>query len=77
MRRVLRILADEAKRSLKSRGLSVPPWRKRQFLMAKWLGPYRRTTNPVPASMGMAAGEDVKCRAVGFAVPQLHRQQYV
>ncbi|XP_078171354.1 uncharacterized protein LOC144565462 [Carex rostrata] len=77
MRRVLRIMADEAKRSLKNRGLSLPPWRKKQFLMAKWLGPYRRTTNPVPASMGMApAGSDVKCRAVGFAVPQLHRQQY-
>ncbi|XP_078181503.1 uncharacterized protein LOC144575282 [Carex rostrata] len=75
MRPVLRILADEAKRSLKHRGLSLPPWRKKQFLIAKWLGPYRRTTNPVPASLGLApAGSDVKCRAVGFAVPQLHRQ---
>ncbi|KAJ4751995.1 DUF506 family protein (DUF506) [Rhynchospora pubera] len=70
MKRVLRILADEAKRSLKSRCLSVPPWRKRPFLMAKWLGPYRRTTNPVSVSVQMAAGSDVKHRAVGFPVLQ-------
>ncbi|KAJ3671925.1 hypothetical protein LUZ60_008004 [Juncus effusus] len=77
MKRVLRIMADEAKRSLKRRGLSVPPWRKRRFLMAKWLGSYKRTVNPVSASVELgiiplaSGGTDhVKCRKVGFFLPQ-------
>ncbi|OAY82350.1 hypothetical protein ACMD2_17899 [Ananas comosus] len=76
VRRAVKAVAKAARRSLQSRGLSVPPWRKRRFMAAKWLGPYRRTTNPLPASAGAAAvavaaagGGDVVCRAVGFAAP--------
>nr|CAD1820324.1 unnamed protein product [Ananas comosus var. bracteatus] len=46
VRRAVKAVAKAARRSLQSRGLSVPPWRKRRFMAAKWLGPYRRTTNP-------------------------------
>ncbi|XP_073013649.1 uncharacterized protein [Typha latifolia] len=69
VRRAVRIAADLARRSLRQQGLSVPPWRKRRFMIAKWLGPYRRTVNPLPASAGakMDGGGEVKCRAVGFA----------
>ncbi|TVU25620.1 hypothetical protein EJB05_28123, partial [Eragrostis curvula] len=55
VRRIVKAASAAARRSLKSRGLSVPPWRKRRFMMAKWFGPYRRTVNPVPASVGAAA----------------------
>ncbi|CAN6362895.1 unnamed protein product [Urochloa humidicola] len=54
-RRLVKAAAAAARGSLKSGGLSVPPWRKRRFMMAKWFGPYRRTTvNVVPASAGVA-----------------------
>ncbi|XP_072950501.1 uncharacterized protein [Typha angustifolia] len=74
VRRAVRIAADEGRRSLRRQGLSVPPWRKRRFMIAKWLGPYRRTVNPMQASAGVAVAEgEVKCRAVGFA-PALEKE---
>nr|XP_010926661.1 uncharacterized protein LOC105048883 [Elaeis guineensis] len=69
VRQVVRVVGDAARRSLRSRGLHVPPWRKSRCMLAKWLGPYRRTVNPVPSSTGAAVGgggAEVKCRAVGF-----------
>ncbi|XP_072950629.1 uncharacterized protein [Typha angustifolia] len=72
VRRAVKIAADEARRSLRRQGLSVPPWRMRRFMIAKWLGPYRRTVSPLTASAGtkVASGGEVKCRAVGFAPPE-------
>lgn len=68
LRQVVKIMAEAARRSLKIRDLSVPPWRKSRHILAKWLGPYRRTVNPLPSSAGatVVSGGDVKCRAVGF-----------
>ncbi|CAL9062609.1 uncharacterized protein LOC135642503 [Musa acuminata AAA Group] len=75
VRQVVRAVADAARRSLRAQGLHVPPWRKSRYMLAKWLGPYRRTTNPLPASLVAAAAAaasvpegDIKCRAVGFPV---------
>ncbi|CAA6667936.1 unnamed protein product [Spirodela intermedia] len=45
LRQLLRVLADAARRSLRSREMHIPPWRKARFMQAKWLGPYRRTLN--------------------------------
>ncbi|OAY84441.1 hypothetical protein ACMD2_03891 [Ananas comosus] len=69
--RAVRVAAAAARRSLRRQGLHVPPWRKPRYLLAKWLGPYRRTTNPWPSSSSSsssssAAAAEVKCRAVGF-----------
>ncbi|CAM0872819.1 unnamed protein product [Alopecurus aequalis] len=73
LRRVVKLAASAARRSLKRSGLSVPPWRKRRFMMAKWLGPYKRTLNSVPASAGTAlasSGVAAICRTiVGFVPP--------
>ncbi|KAM3334755.1 hypothetical protein ACQJBY_029279 [Aegilops geniculata] len=72
--RAVRVAADAARRSLRAHGLHVPPWRKSRYMLAKWLGPYKRSpsSSSSPASSGAmpapgAAGMDViKCRAVGF-----------
>lgn len=73
VRQLVKAAASAARHSLKSRGLSVPPWRKRRFMMAKWLGPYKRTVNSVPASAGAAmvsSGAAAVCRTtLGFALP--------
>ncbi|CAL9055690.1 unnamed protein product [Musa banksii] len=68
VKQVVRMVGDAGRRSLKSQGLHVPPWRKGRYIMAKWLGPYRRTVNAVPASAALsgAGGAEAKCRAVGF-----------
>nr|XP_010905163.1 uncharacterized protein LOC105032414 [Elaeis guineensis] len=70
MRQAVRLVAVAARRSLRSQGLHVPPWRKSRYMLAKWLGPYRRTGNTLPASAGASVGgggsAEVKCRSVGF-----------
>ncbi|KAF8006791.1 hypothetical protein BT93_K0951 [Corymbia citriodora subsp. variegata] len=74
LKRIVRAMCDAARRSLKSRDLSLPPWRKNRYMQNKWLAPYRRTTNPSPASTFAHAaavattsvGTAVKCRSVGF-----------
>lgn len=69
VKKVVRIMCDKAKRSLKSRELSVPPWRKNRYMQNKWFGPYRRTTNLAAANTAppvvLPAG-GVKCKFVGF-----------
>ncbi|KAK1258341.1 hypothetical protein QJS04_geneDACA009281 [Acorus gramineus] len=69
LRRTVRAVAEAARRSMKERGLSLPPWRKARYAVAKWLGPYRRTTNATAsvASMAVTGGRNsVGCRSVGF-----------
>lgn len=69
LKRVVRIVSEEMKRSLKSRDLHLPPWRKSRYMQARWLGPYRRTVGQVQAK-GPASfdGEMIaaRCRSVGF-----------
>ncbi|CAO2181951.1 unnamed protein product [Urochloa humidicola] len=71
--RAVRVASDAARRSLRAHGLHVPPWRKTRYMLAKWLGPYKRSTATSPAAGAMpmpgGAGMDVKCRAVGFFPP--------
>lgn len=47
-------LSDTCRKSLKVQGMHLPPWRKGEYLRAKWLAPYKRTTNalalPTPAA---------------------------
>ncbi|KAM0870880.1 hypothetical protein ACQ4PT_039733 [Festuca glaucescens] len=73
LKRVVKLAASAARRSLKRSGLSVPPWRKRRFMMAKWLGPYKRTVNTIPASSVTtlaSSGMAGICRTiVGFLPP--------
>lgn len=70
LKKILKVMSDGAKRSLKRRGLLLPPWRKHRFMQNKWLGTYRRTTNIFPASFSSTSPVNqcysVKCRAVGF-----------
>ncbi|KAJ1286793.1 hypothetical protein BS78_03G379100 [Paspalum vaginatum] len=70
--RAVRVASDAARRSLRAHGLHVPPWRKTRYMLAKWLGPYKRSTASSPAAAAGAMpmpGADVKCRAVGFFPP--------
>jgi uncharacterized protein (TIGR01615 family) len=53
---IIKIMCDAARRSLKERGMCIPPWRKYRYMQAKWLGSYKRTTNPAAS----------RCRAGRF-----------
>ncbi|GFZ20087.1 sulfate/thiosulfate import ATP-binding protein, putative [Actinidia rufa] len=59
LKQIVKVMSDAAKRSLKSRGLSLPPWRKNRYMQNKWFGSYRRTANvfpsmPPPANRGLS-----------------------
>ncbi|KAJ3708616.1 hypothetical protein LUZ61_012321 [Rhynchospora tenuis] len=61
--RAIRLVAEAARRSLRESEMHVPPWRKSRYMLAKWLGPYKRSTSVL---IGPTSGAEVKCRAVGF-----------
>lgn len=48
LQQIVGIVCDAAKQSLKKEGLHIPPWRRFEYMRAKWLSPYRRTTNEAP-----------------------------
>lgn len=42
---IVNIMSDGVKLSLKKRGMHLAPWRKPEYMRAKWFSSYRRTTN--------------------------------
>ncbi|KAL0561716.1 hypothetical protein IC582_002157 [Cucumis melo] len=83
--RIVRVMCDGARRSLRSRDLSVSPWRKNRYVQNKWFGPYRRTVNPVPeksfggaGAMAVATeGVGAAYRCVGFEDVNMNRRLFV
>ncbi|GJR77863.1 GMP synthase [Tanacetum coccineum] len=64
LKKLVKLISDAGRRSLKTKGLIFPPWRKNRFMQMKWFGPYRRTGSYLPtvnSSLNV-----VKCSAVGF-----------
>lgn len=50
--RIISVLSEAAKQSLKKKGMHVPPWRKVEYVQAKWLSP---PTRIFPASASASA----------------------
>ncbi|KAL5218736.1 hypothetical protein ABZP36_019420 [Zizania latifolia] len=48
LRLLVAAAADAARASLKKRGLHLPPWRKLEYMRAKWLSPFEREVPPSP-----------------------------
>ncbi|THF94614.1 hypothetical protein TEA_028032 [Camellia sinensis var. sinensis] len=44
LQRIICVVSEAAKQSLKKKGMPFPPWRKAEYVKAKWLSPYTRTT---------------------------------
>ncbi|MBA0844551.1 hypothetical protein Goarm_005839, partial [Gossypium armourianum] len=74
LKMIVKVMSDSVKRSLKSKELTLPPWRKNRYMQNKWFGSYRRTTNQIPASSSSLTPSAVhpvnivQCRHVGFDV---------
>ncbi|KAJ6412252.1 hypothetical protein OIU84_005334 [Salix udensis] len=47
LQKIIAIVSDAAKQSLKKKGMPIPPWRKAEYIKAKWLSPHLRTTPPL------------------------------
>ncbi|KAK2648467.1 hypothetical protein Ddye_015956 [Dipteronia dyeriana] len=46
LQKIIAIVSEAAKQSLKKKGMHVPPWRKADYIKAKWLSPHARATTP-------------------------------
>lgn len=47
VKQVVRQMSKAVRKSLKSVGLNVPPWRRQAYMQAKWFGSYKRSTNEI------------------------------
>ncbi|MCE3050257.1 hypothetical protein HAX54_046760 [Datura stramonium] len=69
LKQILKVMSDAGRRSLRSKDLHIPPWRKHRFMQNKWLGSHKRTTNILPSSALLPPSKQTKvvqCRSVGF-----------
>lgn len=48
LQQIVSIVSEAAKQSLKKKGMPVPPWRKVEYMRAKWQSPHTRTTAAPP-----------------------------
>lgn len=45
LQRIVSVVSEAAKQSLKKKGMPVPPWRKAEYVKAKWLSPHIRASS--------------------------------
>ncbi|PWA77832.1 hypothetical protein CTI12_AA219120 [Artemisia annua] len=45
LQKIINIVSDAAKQSLKKKGMPLPPWRRADYVKAKWLSPCTHITN--------------------------------
>ncbi|GKV20142.1 hypothetical protein SLEP1_g30303 [Rubroshorea leprosula] len=48
LQRIITIICEAATQSLKKKGMHIPPWRKAEYVKAKWLTPHIRSTSSPP-----------------------------
>lgn len=46
---IVSIVSEAARQSLKKKGMHFPPWRKAEYMRAKWLSPHIRSKPPNPS----------------------------
>ncbi|KAJ7559342.1 hypothetical protein O6H91_04G080600 [Diphasiastrum complanatum] len=47
LQQIVNLMSEAVRASLRKRRMPLPPWRKAEYMRAKWLSPYKRTTNSV------------------------------
>ncbi|OMP08812.1 hypothetical protein COLO4_06094 [Corchorus olitorius] len=50
LQKIIAIVSEAVKQSLKKKGMHIPPWRKAEYVKAKWLSPHTRASpSPSPS----------------------------
>ncbi|XP_057961470.1 uncharacterized protein LOC131153282 [Malania oleifera] len=77
LKRVVRLMCTAVRESLKSADMHLPPWRRNGYMQSKWFGPYKRTTNHVPARKAAESDDAFAAnRSVGFEALPAARVPY-
>ncbi|CAI0559350.1 unnamed protein product [Linum tenue] len=53
---IVSIVAEAARQSLKKKGMHFPPWRRAEYLRAKWLSPFTRAPNDSEGGVELLSG---------------------
>nr|GEW88706.1 hypothetical protein [Tanacetum cinerariifolium] len=48
LKEMVKVMSKAIKKSMKLTKMTVPPWRRSEYVQAKWFGSYKRTTNEFP-----------------------------
>ncbi|CAH9059048.1 unnamed protein product [Cuscuta europaea] len=67
LKKIVRIMSNEIKRSMRKMGIHVPPWRRHSYMQAKWFSSYKRTTNWISAVDHIKDSSSTSSRRVGFS----------
>ncbi|XP_044486969.1 uncharacterized protein LOC123212016 [Mangifera indica] len=59
LQKIISIISEAAKQSLKKKGMHIPPWRKADYIKAKWLSPHPRSHAKIETNqpLGLSEGE--------------------
>lgn len=78
MKQVVKLMCKAMKVSMGCRDMKVPPWRKHEYMKAKWFGCYKRSTKSIISTTESVIAENNNCkdshhsrirgRSVGFEV---------
>ncbi|KAE9611461.1 hypothetical protein Lal_00011712 [Lupinus albus] len=55
---IVALVSEAVKQSLKKKGMHVPPWRRAEYVRAKWLSPYTRATPPKMENLKLLKGSN-------------------
>lgn len=64
---IVAVVAESARQSLKKKGLHFPPWRKPEYMRAKWLSPHVRCGGDKAVVPGPAAAAATPVQAASFS----------
>ncbi|CAL0316130.1 unnamed protein product [Lupinus luteus] len=69
---IVGIVSEAVKQSLKKKGMHVPPWRRAEYVRAKWLSPYTRATPPKMENLQLLKGSNcVESQVCNWKPPEL------
>ncbi|KAJ4793855.1 DUF506 family protein [Rhynchospora pubera] len=73
---IVRVMSTAAVESIKRAGMHVPPWRRREYVLAKWFSSYKRSANLGSIKIEKR-GKNVNCRmTIGERDNRIDRGNY-
>ncbi|KAG8370744.1 hypothetical protein BUALT_Bualt13G0015400 [Buddleja alternifolia] len=61
LEKIIDIVSEAAKQSLKKKGMPFPPWRKAEYVKSKWLSPFARISSPIRISRNSPSSHGHDC----------------
>lgn len=69
LQKIIYLVSEATKQSLKKKGMSFPPWRKADYVKSKWLSPYTRTLPPTLPPLTLKDSTDTQVLLIGNKNP--------